>query len=117
MASEVAPPIAFEAFLRVDIRAGTILNAEPHAEARNPAYRLSIDFGPDIGIKKSSAQVAALYQADELKGRQVACVVNFLPRQIGKLMSEVLVLGFPDARGAVSLVTVSPSVPNGGRLF
>ena len=82
MASEVAPPIAFEAFLRVDIRAGTILNAEPHAEARNPAYRLSIDFGPDIGIKKSSAQVAALYQADELKGRQVACVVNFPPRQI-----------------------------------
>jgi tRNA-binding protein len=113
-----APPrIAFEDFLQVDIRVGTILAAEPLVGARKPALKLEIDFGPQIGRKKSSAQLTRHYIAETLIGRQVAAVVNFPPRQIGKTMSEVLTLGFPDADGEVVLITPDRPVPNGGRLF
>ena len=112
-----APQIAFDDFLKVDIRVGTIVEVEPFPEARKPSYKLKVDFGPDIGVKKSAAQITDLYQPDDLVGRQVAGVVNFPSRQIGPFMSEVLVLGFPDENGAVSLVSVAPPVPNGGRLF
>lgn len=116
-AAEAAPQIAFDDFLAVDIRVGTIVEALPFPEARKPAYRLVIDFGPVIGIKRSSAQITENYTLEELPGRQVAAVVNFPPRQIGKTMSEVLTLGFPDAEGKVVLVQPSQPVPNGGRLF
>ena len=109
--------IPFEAFAAVDIRVGTILAAEPFPEARRPAYKLSIDFGPELGVKRSSAQLTVHYAVDALVGRQVAAVVNFAPRQIGKFMSEVLVLGFPDAAGAVVLIAPDQPVANGGRLF
>jgi tRNA-binding protein len=112
-----APTIAFDEFLKVDIRVGTIVEARPFPEARKPAYRLLIDFGPVIGRKASSAQITEHYTLDELVGRQVAAVVNFPPRQIGPMMSEVLTLGFPDAAGKVVLVGPSESVPDGGRLF
>ena len=112
-----APTIAFDDFLAVDIRVGTIVAAEPFPEARKSAYKLSIDFGPVIGVKRSSAQITERYRLDELVGMQVAAVVNFPPRQIGPMMSEVLTLGFPDANGRVVLVTPSRAVPNGGRLF
>ena len=98
-------------------RIGTIIEVEPFPEARKPAYRLTIDFGPVIGRKRSSAQITEHYTLDDLPGRQVAAVVNFPPRQIGKMMSEVLTLGFPDAEGKVVLVSPSAPVPNGGRLF
>ncbi len=111
-----APPIALDDFLKVDIRVGTVIAVDPFPEARKPAYKLAIDFGP-LGVKKSSAQITVLYRAQQLVGRQVAAVVNFPPRQIGPFQSDVLVLGFPDANGAVSLVGVDPAVPNGGRLF
>jgi tRNA-binding protein len=109
--------IAYDDFARVDIRAGTIIAAEPFPEARRPAYKLSIDFGPEIGVKRSSAQLTTHYGCDALVGRQVAAVVNFAPRQIGPFMSEVLVLGFPDPAGAVVLIGPDQPVPNGGKLF
>ena len=115
--SAVADPIDFDRFLAVDIRVGTIVEAMPYPEARKPSIKLVIDFGPVIGRKKSSAQIAALYTPEELVGRQVAAVVNFPPRQIGKFLSEVLTLGFPDAAGEVVLVSPGKQVPNGGRLF
>lgn len=110
-------PISFDEFLKVDIRVGTIVSAEPFPEARKPAYKLVIDFGPVIGTRKSSAQITEHYAIDDLPGTQVAAVVNFPPRQIGKFMSEVLTLGFPDAAGKVVLMRPSTPVPNGGRLF
>jgi len=118
MSSGAAKPlISYDDFDRVDIRAGTIVEAEPYPEARKPAYKLKIDFGPDIGVKRSSAQITKYYQPEELIGRQVFAVVNFPPRQIGKFMSEVLTLGFPDEEGAVVLGAIERKVPDGGRLF
>ena len=110
-------PITFADFERVDIRVGTIIGVEPFPEARKPAFKLRIDFGNDIGVKKSSAQITVHYAAEGLLGRQVAAVVNFPPRQIGPFMSEVLTLGFPDANGGVVLIGPSQTVPNGGKLF
>jgi len=112
-----APEIAFDQFLAVDIRVGTIVAAEPFPEARKPAFKLTIDFGPVIGRKRSSAQITEHYTLEDLVGRQVAAVVNFPPRQIGPMMSEVLTLGFPDAEGKVVLAAPTQVVPNGGRLF
>jgi tRNA-binding protein len=112
-----AEAISFDDFLRVDIRIGTIVEAEPFPEARKPAFKLKIDFGPSIGIRKSSAQIVDRYTLDELAGRQVAAVVNFPPRQIGKFLSEVLTLGFADDAGAVILFAPDTPVPNGSRLF
>jgi len=109
--------ITYDDFAKVDIRVGTVRAAQPLEGARKPAFRLEIDFGPEIGVKKSSAQLTVHYAAGSLVGRQVAAVVNFPPKQIGKFMSEVLVLGFPDADGAVVLIAPSHEVPNGGRLF
>ncbi len=109
--------IGFDDFLKVDIRVGTIIEAEPYPEARKPAYKLKIDFGEAIGVKKSSAQITVNYELDELIGRQVAAAVNFPPRQIGKFMSEVLTLGFPDAAGEVVLAAVDRPVANGARLY
>ncbi|WP_448954725.1 tRNA-binding protein [Labrys neptuniae] len=109
--------ISFDDFLKVDIRIGTVLEAAPLEGARKPAYRMRIDFGEEIGIKASSAQLTALYSAEELVGRQVMAVVNFPPRQIGKFMSQVLTLGFPDAEGAVVLATPERKAANGSRLF
>lgn len=112
-----APPITFDDFLKVDIRLGTIVSAEPFPQARKPAYRLTIDFGPMIGLKKSSARITWHYKTEALVGRQVAAVVNFPPRQIGPFMSEVLTLGFPDEDGEVVLIGPTPPAPNGQRLF
>jgi tRNA-binding protein len=112
-----APAIDFSHFLAVDIRVGKVLSAEPLKDARKPAYVLTIDFGAQIGVKKSSAQITEYYTLDALPGRFVAAVVNFPPRQVGKTMSEVLTLGFPDASGAVVLFAPDREVPLGSRLF
>lgn len=110
-------PISFADFERVDIRVGTVIDAQPYPEARKPAIKLWVDFGPPLGVKKTSAQLTAHYTPEALVGRQVAAVVNFPPRQIGKFMSEILVLGMPDAQGAVVLLAPDQPVPNGGRMF
>lgn len=112
-----AEPIDFAQFLAVDIRVGRVITAEPFPEARKPSFRLTIDFGTGVGIKRSSAQITEHYALETLPGRMVAAVVNFPPRQIGKFMSEVLTLGFPDAHGAVVLFQPDADVPLGGRLF
>jgi tRNA-binding protein len=109
--------ITYEDFARIDMRVGTIIEAAPLEGARKPAYRLLIDFGGEIGTKKSSAQITVQYTAEELIGRQVAAVVNFPPRQIGRFMSEVLTLGFPAGDGSVVLIAPTKPVPNGGKLF
>ncbi|KUL95404.1 tRNA-binding protein [Bosea sp. WAO] len=117
VSSEPAAPIGFEDFLKVDIRVGTIVEAEPYPEARKPSIKLVIDFGGTIGRKKSSAQITRHYRPEDLPGRQVLAVVNFPPRQIGKFMSEVLTLGIPDDDGEVVLIAPGLPVPDGGRLY
>jgi len=117
LGAPAAPQIDFEQFLAVDIRIGTVVAAEAFPQARKPAYKLTIDFGPTVVRKRSSAQITTHYRLDDLVGRQVAAVVNFPPRQIGKFMSEVLTLGFADIDGAVVLFTPDHPVPDGSRLF
>ena len=109
--------ISFDDFLKVDVRVGTITRVEPFPEARKPAYKLYVDFGPEIGERKSTAQVTRHYTSEELVGRQVAAVVNFPPKQIGPFRSEILVLGFPDGDGEVVMIEPNRPVPNGGRLY
>ena len=115
--SGAAGPIAFDDFLKVDIRVGTVVAAEPFPEARKPAYKLTIDFGPELGRKRSSAQLTRHYRAEALVGRQVCAVVNFPARRIGPVMSEVLTLGVPDADGEVVLLAPDRKVPDGGRMY
>ncbi len=111
------PTIGYDEFRKVDIRVGTIVGVEPFPEARRPAVKLTIDFGPAIGLRRSSAQITVHYDVDRLVGRQVAAVVNFPKKQIGKFLSEVLVLGFPDGAGEVVMIAPDKPVPNGGRLY
>jgi tRNA-binding protein len=117
MDTPISNRITFDDFLKVDIRIGTIVDVRTFPEARKPAFLLMIDFGSEIGVKKSSAQITRNYRLEELVGRQVAAVVNFPPRQIGPIMSEVLTLGFPDAAGEVMLIGTDRRVPDGGRLY
>ena len=112
-----AMPITFDDFLKVDIRVGRIVTAEPFPQARKPAFKLTIDFGPEIGTKRSSAQITVNHALDDLVGSLVMAVVNFPPRQIGPFMSEVLTLGVPDANGDVMLIRPDRDVPVGGRLY
>ncbi|MBL6603145.1 MAG: tRNA-binding protein [Proteobacteria bacterium] len=107
---------SFDDFLKIDIRTGTILKVDDFPEARKPAWKLTIDFGDEIGVKKSSAQITAHYTKEDLMGKQVLAVVNFPPRQIGPFMSEVLTLGLPDMDGEVVLLSPDQPVPNGGRM-
>jgi tRNA-binding protein len=113
----VTPEIKFDDFLKVDVRVGTVIAAEPFPEARKPAIKLTIDFGAEIGTRRSSAQITKYYSFEELVGTQVVALVNFPPRQIGPFMSQVLTLGVPDENGEVVLLRPTVSVPNGGRLF
>ena len=113
----MAGDLTWDEFQRVDMRVGRVVAVDEFPEARQPAWKLTIDFGPDVGVKKSSAQITVHYTREELVGRKVAAVVNFPPRQIGPFMSEVLTLGFPDAAGEVVLIGVDREVPVGGRLF
>jgi tRNA-binding protein len=115
--TEVTRDLSFADFQKVDIRVGTIIDAQPYPEARRPAYKLWVDFGAEIGQRKSSAQVTENYQIEDLIGRQVAAVVNFPPKQIGRFMSEILILGFPDEKGEVVLIQPSKQIPNGARLY
>jgi len=115
--SAIGQTISYDDFRKVDIRVGTIVGVEPFPEARRPALKLTIDFGPAIGQRRSSAQIVTHYKADQLVGRQVAAVVNFPKKQIGRFMSEVLVLGFPDGAGEVVMIAPDKLVPNGGRLY
>ena len=117
MCAQKTAEISFDDFLTVDIRCGTVTDAQPFPEARKPAIKLWIDFGPDFGIKKSSAQITAHYTPEALVGRQVAAVINFPPRQIGPFMSEVLTLGFYDQAGEIVLIGTEIKVPNGARLI
>jgi tRNA-binding protein len=117
MAEPLEPRISFDDFRKVDVRVGTIVEAAPFPEARKLSLRLVIDFGPKLGRRKSSAQLTKHYRPEQLIGRQVAAVLNFSPRQIGPMMSEVLTLGFPDEEGGVVLFAPDQKVPNGGRLF
>ncbi len=110
-------PITFDQFLKVDVRVGTIVRAEDYPEARRPAFKIWVDFGAAIGVKKTSAQITRHYRPADLVGRQVAAVVNFPPKQIGKFRSEILVLGFPDAAGEVVMIAPDRPVPDGGRLY
>ena len=119
MSAEGAVPglISWDDFSKVDIRVGRIVAADPYPEARRPAYKLTVDFGPELGLKRSSAQLTVHYTPETLVGRHVAAVVNFPKKQIGKFLSEILVLGFPDENGAVVLITPDQAVPLGGRMF
>jgi tRNA-binding protein len=117
LTADIAAQTTYEEFRKIDIRVGTILAAEPFPEARRPSIKLTIDFGPTVGLKRSSAQIGHHYRIEHLTGRQVAAVINFPRKQIGKFMSEVLVLGFPDAAGEVVMIAADKPVPNGGRLF
>jgi tRNA-binding protein len=117
MAEPIEPKISFDDFRKVEVRVGTIVGAEPFPEARKPSIKLVIDFGPELGTRKSSAQIVKHYKLEELVGRQVAAVLNSPPRQIGPMMSEVLTLGFPDEEGGVVLIGPNKKVPDGGRLF
>lgn len=110
-------PISIDDFSAIDIRAGTVVSADPFPEARKPAWTLLIDLGPELGTKRSSAQITELYSLEALVGRQVACVVNLPPRQIGPFRSEVLTLGFPDEAGRIVLIAPERPVPNGARLY
>ncbi|MFQ5468290.1 MAG: tRNA-binding protein [Kiloniellaceae bacterium] len=112
-----AATIDFNDFQKVDVRVGTVTRVEPYPEARQPAYKLWVDLGAQIGTRKTSAQITAHYTPEALLGRQVAAVVNFPPKQIGRFMSEILVLGFPDAAGEVVLISPEHPVPNGGKMF
>jgi tRNA-binding protein len=115
--SDQPPPLTFDEFLRVDIRVGRIVDVQPFPKARRPAYQLVLDFGPELGRRRSSAQLTHRYAAAELLGRPVLAVVNFPPRQIASFFSEVLVLGVPDGEGDVVLVSPDVEVPLGGRLY
>ncbi|PZQ48084.1 MAG: tRNA-binding protein [Micavibrio aeruginosavorus] len=117
MNDHTAMPIDYADFEKVDIRVGRIVDVQDFPEARKPAFKLWVDFGPGLGIKKTSAQVTVNYTHDALKGKLVAAVVNFPPRQIGKYMSEILVLGFPDAQGNVTLFSPDKDIPLGGKLY